>query len=354
MNDNSNLVRYGVVGVVTALAIVLATLQYDRLPFIRSGIAYTANFADAGGLLPGDRVEVSGIKVGTVEEIELDGPKVLVRFTIDDGVQLGDKTAAAIKTNTILGRKSLEVTPSGDGSITAADTIPLDRTTSPYSLNDALGDLAGTVQDLDTNQLDKTLDALADTLRDTPEPLRAALDGVSRLSKSLNARDDAIKELLAKAQGVTKILADRGDQINALLLDGNQLLGELERRRNSISELIVNLSAVSQQLSGLVHDNEAQLKPSFDKLNSVLAVLEKHKEDIAGALDGLGPYAAALGEAVGSGPYFQAYVANASSPLLRPLVDALVWPSQLPQSLLDYLTPPPSIELHQPSGVPPR
>lgn len=334
------MVTIGVVGLVLAVAIALSALQFERLPFIRGGATYTAYFADAGGLIPGDDVEVAGIRSGRVEDVSLDGAKVLVRFTLDEKIVLGDKTTAQIKTNTVLGRKSLGVNPAGSGALRTDDTIPLERTTSPYSLNDALSELTGTVQELDLDRVNHTLDVLSEAFADTPAPLRAALDGVTALSRSINARDQALSDLLGRAQNVTKILADRGDRINALLVDGNQLLGELEQRRTAIGQLIVYINALSQQLSGLVADNEAQLKPALDKLNSVLDLLQRNRDNLTAALEGLGPFSAALGEQVGSGPYFNAYVVNASSETLQPLVDALVWPQHLPESLRAYLLEP--------------
>lgn len=342
----SRAVSLGIIGIVVATTVSLSALQVDRLPFIRSGATYTAFFADAGGLVPGDNVQVAGVRSGRVEQVKLDGAKVYVRFTLDEGIVLGNKTSAAIKTNTVLGRKSLEVTPAGSGSTRTNDTIPLDRTTSPYSLTDALGDLTNTVKDLDMDQVNRTLDALSTTFADTPAPLRSALDGVTQLSRSLNARDKALTELLGRAQNVTKVLADRSNQINALLVDGNELLGELDRRRGALSQLIVYINGLAQQLTGLVNDNEAQLKPTLDRLNSVLALLQSNKDNLSKALDGLGPFSAALGEQVGSGPYFQAYVSNASTRGLQILVDALVWPQHVPDSFRAYLTDPalPSIE----------
>ena len=69
----------------------------------------------------------------------------------DNGVELGDRTEAAIKTETVLGTKMLELTPRGDGELTG--TIPLERTKSPYDLPTALGDLTTTISGLDTTQL---------------------------------------------------------------------------------------------------------------------------------------------------------------------------------------------------------
>ncbi|MBL1077511.1 MCE family protein [Nocardia sp. 2] len=348
----SPLINIGVVGIVLCVTICLTALQFDRLPFVRAGAEFNAYFADAGGLLPGDPVQVAGVRTGRVEEVELDGAKVKVRFTLDENIVLGGSTSAAIKTNTLLGRKSLEVTPAGSGAIRKDDVIPLDRTTSPYSLTDALSELTTTVQGLDTDQVNRTLDTLSEAFTDTPGPLRSALDGITALSKSLNTRDDALLQLLGRAQNVTSVLGERAAQINSLLVDGNSLLGELDARRAAISQLIVYVNGLAQQLSGFVADNEEQLKPTLDKLNSVLELLQNNRDNISKALIDLGPFAGALGEQVGSGPYFQAYLANGSGKMLQVLVDAMVWPEHLPDALREWLNPLPSI---QPAIVePPR
>ncbi|WP_306363723.1 MCE family protein [Nocardia sp. CC227C] len=345
--QRSSVINVGIVGIVLAVTVSLASLQFDRLPFLASGIQYTAHFGDAGGLVPGDQVQVAGVRSGRVEDVRLDGARVLVRFSIDGDITLGDRTSAAIKTNTVLGRKSLEVTPAGTGRLRMDEPIPLARTTSPYSLNDALGELATTVHGLDMEQVNTTLDALSETFADTPAPLRSALDGITALSRSINTRDQALTELLSKAQGVTQVLSDRAAKISALLVDGNQLLGELDARRAALGQLIQYVNQLAQQLTGFVNDNEAQLRPTLDRLNSVLGLLQRNEQNLSDALDALGPYAGALGEQVGGGPYFQAYISNATSKGLQPLVDALVWPEHLPEDLRSYLDNSPQ----QPPGL---
>ena len=47
-------------------------------------------------------------------------PRVLVKFTVDNNIRLGDRTEAAVKTKSLLGAKVLEVTPRGDGQLSPA------------------------------------------------------------------------------------------------------------------------------------------------------------------------------------------------------------------------------------------
>ena len=129
----------GVMGSAILVCVTLAAFQYDKLPFVKNTNDFAAYFSEAGGIKPGNSVRVSGMGVGRVSDVRLEGTKVRVGFTVRKAVELGDRTEAAIKTETILGSKMLELTSRGDGKLSGS--IPLERTHSPYDLPDALGDL---------------------------------------------------------------------------------------------------------------------------------------------------------------------------------------------------------------------
>jgi phospholipid/cholesterol/gamma-HCH transport system substrate-binding protein len=156
-----NPIVIGLVGVALTAGVTLAALNYDKLPIVNTAKTYSAYFADAGGLYSGASVRVSGFAVGKVSSIALDGPRVLVKFTIDSDVHLGAQTEAEIKAKSLLGTKVIDIRPRGDGDLSG--TIPLERTTSPYQLPDALGDLASTIGGLDTGNLSDALSTVAQT-----------------------------------------------------------------------------------------------------------------------------------------------------------------------------------------------
>ncbi|WP_024794885.1 MCE family protein [Tomitella biformata] len=310
----------------TALLVVFA-LQYDKLPFFNHTTTYQAEFSEAGGLEVGNQVDISGMAVGTVQKIALEGDHVLVAFGVRENIVLGEATHAAITTQTALGKRGLTVVPDGAGSLAADDIIPVSRTRSPYSLTDALSGLANTVDETDVGQLDQTLRTLSDTFDSAEPSLHSALDGVSRLSATISSRDDGLRALLAKAEDVTGILAHRSDQMDALLVDADALLAELLSRRADLDALIGNIDALATQLSGLVADNREALTPALRQLDSVLDMLVAREGDLSEAVDSLGPYSRALGESVSMGPFFLAYVQNVLPEAnLAPLIDVLVPP----------------------------
>ncbi|MCV7171457.1 MCE family protein [Mycobacterium manitobense] len=311
----------GAVGTLILVALVAAAFSYDKLPLIKRTADYSAYFAEAGGIKPGSEVRVSGLEVGMVGDVTLAGTQVLVEFTARKGVDLGDRTEAAIKTETVLGTKMLEVTPRGEGELDGP--IPMDRTTSPYDLPDALGDLTTTISGLDTAQLSTSLSTLADTFADTPPELKMALEGVSRFSDTLNERDAQLRNLLANADAVTGVLAKRSDQIAGLVANTNALLAELLSQRDSVDALLVNLRAAGEQISGLIADNRTELKPAVDKLNGVLEILDNRKQELQRTLYLLRRYAMSFGEVLGSGPFFKASLVNlAPGQFSQPFIDA--------------------------------
>lgn len=315
-----NPVKIGIISIIVLAVLVTFGLTFDKLPFLSGGSAYSAYFGDAGALKEGADVQVSGAIVGKVSAIKLDGPKVLIAFTVDDNISLGDRTEAAIKTNTLLGTKILQVTPRGQGRLIGP--IPVERTTSPYSLTDALGDLSDTVEGLNTDQLSNSLATLSQTFQNTPPDLRIAVEGVSRFSKAINNRDEQLRDLLANANKATTVLGQRTGQIVGLIRDTNALLAELRTQSGALATIAGNVSSVSRQLSGFVAEN-AELRPTLDRLNSVLTILDNRKGQIQKAVKLLNAYAMSLGESVSSGPFFNAYVANLlPGQFVQPFVDA--------------------------------
>lgn len=316
------LIRAGVIGVVFAVLVVLVGLAPQRLWSWGTQVRYQALFPEAGGLVAGNDVLVAGVKVGTVSAVSLRRGDALATVTVDGSVHLGSQTTAHIKTGTVLGARVVTLIPAGSGTLHPADVIPVTRTSSPYVLTDAIGDLTANAAGVDTATLNASLQTLSDTVEAIAPQLGPTLDGLTRLSRSINGRNETLRELLHQAGDLTAVLAQRRQQVNALILNGSDLVSALAQRRQAIAALLANTSAVSRQLSGLIHDNEDKLAPTLAKLNSVMAVLQKNNDNIAKALPGLAKYEITMGEAVSSGFYYQAYTANVvPAEFLQPFLD---------------------------------
>jgi phospholipid/cholesterol/gamma-HCH transport system substrate-binding protein len=310
-----NPVPIGAAGLATIALVLFLAFNVQSIPFIGGGDHYRAAFTEAGGLIKGDDVRIAGVKVGKVEKVDLAGDHVVVDFKVTQPAAFGTRTGASIRMRTLLGSKFLALEPGGGGQLKADSEIPLDRTVSSYDIVNAFSDLATTSEKIDTDMLAKSLTTLATEFKDSPPDVKAALDGLSRLSNTIASRDDELKHLLASANSVSGTVAERNKAVESIIKDADLLMVELNARRDAIHTLFTNTSAMAQQLTGLVRDNRAELKPALDQLTKVLAVLQKHEKDLGDTIAAMAPFTRLFANVLGNGRWFDTYIQNLTTPV---------------------------------------
>ncbi|KQW46879.1 ABC transporter substrate-binding protein [Nocardioides sp. Root1257] len=305
-----NPVIIGAVSLAVVALLVMAAFRAQDLPVIGGGDTYYAAFKESGGLKANDEVRIAGVRVGKVESVALDGDHVKVTFRVDTDSGFGKDTNAAIKVKTLLGAMYLALEPAGPGQLAKGDEIPVERTTSPYDVVDAFSGLAQTSEKIDTDQLAKSLGTLADLTRNTPEEFRAALSGVSQLSSNIAARDDQINTLLTNLDRVSTVLDDRDQDIVGLMKDSDVLFRALVARREAVHNLLVSTSGLSEELTTLIRQSRADLKPALDHLDHVLVVLNKNEDNLDNSLRLMAPFYRVFASTLGGGPWFDTYIQN--------------------------------------------
>ncbi|PTH89379.1 ABC transporter substrate-binding protein [Streptomyces sp. A244] len=305
-----NPIVIGAVGLTVLALLTVAAFNADRLPVIGDGETYSAAFAEAGGLKPGDEVRIAGVKAGKVEEVDLDGDHVKVTFKIKGEPAFGTGTGASIRVKTILGAKYLALHPKGRGRLEPGSEIPLERTVPAYDVVQAFSDLTTTTEKVDTDRLAKALDTISTTFEDSPREVRESIKGLSKISRTVASRDKALKELLDHANGVTGVLADRSGDLTALVEDGDKLFKEISKRRAAIHKLLKTSAALGIQLSGLVQDNEKEIGPALKGLNTVVKMLERNQSSLDRSIELLAPYVRVFTNTLGNGRWFDSYVQN--------------------------------------------
>src|SRR6478609_5601340 len=305
-----NPVIVGAVSLAVVVLLVLAAFRAQDLPVIGGGDTYYAAFSESGGLKPNDEVRIAGVRVGKVETVGLEGDHVKVTFRVDTDSEFGDETHASIKVKTLLGAMFVALEPAGSGQLDAGAEIPVERTSSPFDVVDAFSGLAETTDKIDTDQLATSLSTLADLTRNTPDEFRDALSGVSQLSSNIAARDGQINTLLTNLDRVSTVLDDRDEDIVGLMKDSDVLFRALVARRDSVHRLLVSTSTLSKELTTLIRQSRADLKPALEHLENVVAVLNKNEDNLDNSLRLMAPFYRVFASTLGNGPWFDTYIQN--------------------------------------------
>lgn len=175
---------------------------------------------------------------------------------------------------------------------------------------DAFEGLAETSADIDTDQLAASMTTLADLTRNTPEEFRSALQGVSALSRNLAARDEQIGSLLQNLDRVSTVLDERDDDIVTLMRDADVLFRALVARKDAIHNLLVSTTTLSEELTALVRQSRADLKPALTHLENVVDVLIKNEDNLDNSLRLMEPFYRVFASTLGTGPWFDTFIAN--------------------------------------------
>ncbi|BCZ21415.1 virulence factor Mce family protein [Mycobacterium senriense] len=316
-----NRVRIGLMGIVVTLLVIGVGQSFTSVPMLMAKPHYYGQFTDTGGLSKGDKVRIAGVDVGKVEGLKIDGDHIAIQFNAGTA-QFGTESRLAVKTDTILGKKVLELEPRGNQPLRPGATLPVGQSTTPYQIYDAFFDVTKAAQGWDIDTVKQSLHVLSQTIDQTYPHLSPALEGVQRFSDTIGKRDEEVKHLLAQANQVAGILGKRSDQIDRLLVNTKTLLVAFNERGQAINALLGNIAAFSQQVKGLINDNP-NLNHVLEQLRTVSGILVQRKDDLANGLTEVGKFLPSLNEAIASGPFFKVVLHNlALYQITQPWVDA--------------------------------
>ena len=92
--------------------------------------------------------------------------------------------------------------------------------------------------------------------------------------------------------------------------DSDVLFRALVARREAVHNLLVSTSTLSKELTALVKQSRADLKPALTHLENVVAVLNKNEDNLDNSLRLMAPFYRVFANTLGNGPWFDTYIQN--------------------------------------------
>ncbi|GAC1593332.1 MAG: hypothetical protein NVS3B21_14260 [Acidimicrobiales bacterium] len=273
----------GVVAVSVIVAGTLAALTIKADTFAPS-YSISANFRDTAGLRPGDRVTTSGVLVGHVGAISQDGDSVRVKIKINHGVQVARSSKAAIRVETLLGRRAITLTAPKDADwrdlFHKGDHIP-GTGGSPTEVLDVQADAQTALANLDATALNKFLSDLTQVTSGKREQVTTIIDGLNRLTSTVNGRRDEIGRLISSANAVSSTVESRNGNLLSAIDNLNIVVANLDARRAELTQLLISTQDSASKITNLIGDNKAKLDAVLASLRTDLGVINRHQVDLA-------------------------------------------------------------------------
>ena len=246
--DTGNRIKLGIFISMGIVAFVLGIYFIgQRQQLFRSTFHVSGVFQDVGGLQEGNNVRLSGINVGTVDNISMvSDTSVRVDMLIDESTRKFIKKDAVAKIGTegLMGNKIVILTPGtgGKAEIENNDTV---QTVQPISLDEILISLKNTV--------DNTSDVMGDLSRITHN-IQSGKGTIGRLLMDHSLAQNVETTLTNLNEGSVDLKQGLSG-LNALVGDArNGFAQNLDSTLINLREGSANLRQGSEGLKTLIHD----------------------------------------------------------------------------------------------------
>ena len=244
---------------------------------------YSAVFTDASRLKSGDTVRVAGIRVGTVNGLELQPDKtVLVKFDTDRDLVLTTGTKAAVRYLNLVGDRYLELVD-GPGStkvLPAGSRIPADRTAGALDLDLLLGGLKPVIRGLNPQDVNALTTALVQAFQGQGGTISSLFAKTSSFSNALADNDQTIQQLIDNLNTVVAVLAKDGGQFDASIDKLEQLISGLSGDRDPIGTAITSLDNGTASLASLLGEARQPLANAVEQMNRLAPLLYDSKDGL--------------------------------------------------------------------------
>ncbi|MEE4023144.1 MCE family protein [Gordonia sp. PKS22-38] len=295
---------YGVIGAVVIVLLVLGVTALAQAHLGKK--TYVGEFAQAGGIRPGDKVRVAGIDVGEVSATDLAGDQVDVTMKVNDDVDVTANGSAEIKMSTLLGQRYVDVTLGDSPDLLDGDRITDTRV--PYDLQRTIEEGTPIIAGIDDVELSESIRTLNLQLAGAPAVTKPTLDSLTAMSEIITNRRDQINQLVSDTKAVTAIVDDSQAQLSIIVGQGQQLAEKIATREALVTRMLDGIAELAEQARAVARENGNQFAPIMANLNTISQGLEKNRANLRKMLEVLPLTARTTNNVLGDGPYANGYL----------------------------------------------
>jgi phospholipid/cholesterol/gamma-HCH transport system substrate-binding protein len=236
-----------------------------------------AYFPDTLALYPGDKIQIMGVRVGSIDSIEPAGDKMKVTFTYASKYKVPANVTASILNPSLVASRTIQLAPPYTGGPELQDNavIPMDRTQVPVeydelrdSLNRILTDL-GPTKEQPKGPFGDVIESFADGLSGKGQEINATLKGLSDALTTLNqGRGDFFGVIKSLALFVDAL--HKSDQQFVALNDNlAQFTNSFTNTDHEVADAVKELDQLLTTTRGFLDKNSSVLTKDVNNLADV-------------------------------------------------------------------------------------
>ncbi|GAB88333.1 MlaD family protein [Gordonia rhizosphera] len=301
-----------VIGIVAAV-LISNTL---RVPIGGPATTYEIQFTDAEGLIAGNPVNMSGVRVGRVQSVQFvaqpDGSSLAqVEVKISDDHPLPQNVHAAVRYGDMLGARYVALTPGEQGQPPReGNTIPLGATTAPINLTTLMNGFEPLFSALDPKQVNELARGFVDTFSGRAGSVQLLLDQIATMGSNLSANSAVFARLVTNMNELMTTIDQRSPQMTQLFTGLNQLTSAVVGDGGQFAALMDSGDAAVGALASMMTASGDSFGKTLNGLRDVTGSWIPNTAAFTGFLDQLPVMAKKISQSGRYGGFMMLYLCN--------------------------------------------
>src|SRR3990172_7681825 len=246
-------IKVGFFVIIAVIVLGYMTFKIGELTFGREkGYLIYGVFESVAGLDIKSPVKMAGVTIGAIEGITLTDEKAKVAMKINPDVKIRNGAVAAIKSESLLGEKYLDLIPGKEaGTLKEGDIIY--KTVSVADLDSLITQLQDVAENI------KSISTFFKETLGTPE----TQSSINEIITNLRNMTQSLSELTEKESGT----------IDTIITNLSELIGQMrdiaEENKGPLKNVITNLEKISTDLGDIARENKAPLRDTMANLQGL-------------------------------------------------------------------------------------
>ncbi|CAA0124671.1 Uncharacterised protein [Mycolicibacterium vanbaalenii] len=273
--------------VVVVLGLVAAFLGYNLYKRMTTNTV-VAYFTQTLALYPGDKVQIMGVRVGSIDKIEPDGDKMKVTFHYDNEHKVPADVTASILNPSLVASRTIQLAPPYTGGPVLEDNavIGLDRTQVPVEYDDLRDSISRLLRDLGpTAEQPKgpfgdLIESAADGFAGKGEQLNRTLNNLSEALYALNEGRGDFFSVVKSLATFVNALHQSDQQFVALNNDLAQFTNAFTNTDREVATALQDLNELLNTTRDFIEENGEVLAYDVNNLaDATNAILQPEPRD---------------------------------------------------------------------------
>ncbi|OZE32989.1 MULTISPECIES: MlaD family protein [unclassified Rhodococcus (in: high G+C Gram-positive bacteria)] len=245
--------------------------------------SYGAEFDDVSGLYVGDDVRMSGVQIGKVSSVELDGALARVEFEIEDRRPIFANTQAAVRYQNLLGQRYVELVQKDSATgapLAVGATISRDRTIPSFDISKLFNGFEPIFDTLDTAQLNQFTENILRMVQGDGSGLGPVLRDVDRITQFAVQRESIIGLLIENLGQISDSIGGQSASVADLLEQLHGLVSKLSTQMDGVLASLDQANYGLRPFVGLMEGLERAYDNSYAPVDGALRRMLPQTEQV--------------------------------------------------------------------------